>query len=65
MYATCTCRAVFNPIRVFDLFFFSFISSTLDGSEVKGSSYKQGLKELMDICTLCNDSGLAYNEVHV
>jgi hypothetical protein len=38
-------------------------SSTLDGSEVKGSSYKQGLKELMDVCTLCNDSGLAYNEV--
>ena len=37
--------------------------STLDDSEVKGSSFKQGLKELMDICTLCNDSGLAYNEV--
>ena len=37
--------------------------STLDGVEVKGSSFKQGLKELMEICTLCNDSGLAYNEV--
>lgn len=35
---------------------------TLDGVEVKGSSFKQGLKELMEICTLCNDSGLAYNE---
>ena len=39
--------------------------SSLDGGEVKGSTYKQGLKELMDICTLCNDSGLAYNEVRV
>ena len=42
---------------------FKSICSTLDGSEVEGSSFKQGLKELMDICTLCNDSGLAYNEV--
>ena len=40
-----------------------FVSSTLDDQEVKGNTYKEGLKELMDICTLCNDSGLAYNEV--
>lgn len=37
--------------------------STLDGEEVNGSTYRDGLKELMDICTLCNDSGLAFNEV--
>ena len=39
--------------------------STIDGEEVQGSAYKDGLKELMDICTLCNDSGLAYNEVRL
>ena len=41
----------------------SLSCSTLDGEEVKGCTYREGLKELMDICTLCNDSGLAYNEV--
>ena len=39
--------------------------STVDGEQVQGSAYKDGLKELMDICTLCNDSGLAYNEVRL
>lgn len=32
---------------------------------MKASDYRTSLKELMDICMLCNDSGLAYNEVGV
>ena len=35
-----------------------------ENQEVKGHDYCQNLKELMDICMLCNDSGLDYNEVH-
>ena len=30
-----------------------------------GSDYAQNLKELVDICVLCNDSGLTYNEVSI
>jgi len=37
--------------------------STLDGKKVNSVEYKSNLAELMDICLLCNDSGLAYNEV--
>ena len=45
------------------LYLLTLSYSTLDGKEVNGGTYREGLKELMDICTLCNDSGLAYNEV--
>lgn len=40
-----------------------FHYSLLAGSEVTGGSYSDSLKEFTYICTLCNDSGLAYNEV--
>ena len=30
---------------------------------VAGSDYEGRLKELMDICIMCNDSELSYNEV--
>ena len=63
LYETVYCTFTFEYIREQSSFELSLPPSTLDGVEVKGSSFKQGLKELMEICTLCNDSGLAYNEV--
>ncbi len=33
------------------------------GVEVKSGEQKDALKEFMNICMLCNDSGLDYNEV--
>ena len=33
------------------------------GQKVNPQDYAGCLKELMNICMLCNDSGLAYNEV--
>ena len=39
------------------------VSSTLDGQCVSGQDYSRCLSELVNICVLCNDSGLAYNEV--
>ncbi len=35
------------------------------GVEIQSGEYKDALKELMDICMLCNDSGLDYNAVCV
>lgn len=35
---------------------------TLDGQSVSGQEYSRCLSELVNICVLCNDSGLAYNE---
>ena len=35
----------------------------LDGKVVNGSDFAGCLKELVTICVMCNDSGLAYNEV--
>ena len=37
----------------------------VEGQKVNPQDYDQCLKELMNICMLCNDSGLAYNEVCV
>lgn len=34
----------------------------VDGKKVDSQDYGSCLKELMNICMLCNDSGLAYNE---
>ncbi len=33
------------------------------GADVTSGEYRDALKEFMDICMLCNDSGLDYNEV--
>jgi hypothetical protein len=35
----------------------------MDGQRVNSQDHQGALKELMNICMLCNDSGLAYNEV--
>ena len=35
----------------------------LEGCAVSGQDYADCLSELVNICVLCNDSGLAYNEV--
>ena len=35
----------------------------LDGEKVIASDYSKCLEELTHVCMLCNDSGLAYNEV--
>lgn len=40
-----------------------FIFRLLEGKKVVASDYNECLKELANICMLCNDSGLAYNEV--
>ncbi|XP_064392780.1 sarcoplasmic/endoplasmic reticulum calcium ATPase 2-like isoform X2 [Halichondria panicea] len=32
------------------------------GADVRSGEYRDALKEFMDICMLCNDSGLDYNE---
>ena len=34
-----------------------------EDKKVSGKDYEGCLKELMDICVMCNDSGLSYNEV--
>lgn len=43
----------------------SFLPRMVDGQKINPQDYEQSLKELMTICMLCNDSGLAYNEVCV
>ena len=37
--------------------------SIYDGSKINNTEYSYCLKELVDICVLCNDSSLSYNEV--
>ena len=37
--------------------------SLLNGEQVSGTDYDKCLRELVNICVLCNDSELAYNEV--
>lgn len=41
----------------------TYYSSVLNGEEVSGQDYAGCLRELVNICVLCNDSELAYNEV--
>ncbi len=40
-----------------------FPGSLCGGVDVRSGEYRDALKEFMDICMLCNDSGLDYNEV--
>ena len=40
-----------------------FRGSLCGGADVRSGEYRDALKEFMDICMLCNDSGLDYNEV--
>lgn len=35
----------------------------IDGKKVNPQDYRDCLKELMNVCMLCNDSGLTFNEV--
>ena len=37
--------------------------SLLNGEQVTGADYAKCLRELVNICVLCNDSELTYNEV--
>ncbi len=39
--------------------------SLMNGEKVNVAEYVPCLKELMDICMMCNDSGLSYNEVNL
>ena len=41
----------------------SLCCSTLEEQSVVGQEYCECLSELVNVCVLCNDSGLAYNEV--
>ena len=40
-----------------------FICREFEGHKVSGKDYEGCLKELMDVCVMCNDSELSYNEV--
>ena len=42
----------------------SSVSRMIDGAKVNPGDFTDSLKELANVCMLCNDSGLAYNEVH-